>query len=239
MTLESYFASGWGHGWASRKSRNEALPTVKYCHCVWLLVEAVGTQWGGFLRPEPEWIPLSLPAPSQHESSPSQTSSSVVWTWACVLRGAAVNQHVFFWLTVGARARASFEFEREPCLPCSRCPAGLGGLWKSLGRFVSSSSSGLVTGLGTGSCPTAVSLVWPMFPVSQAGVCSSKWVSPRLFLTCLHSTWVIWSLFGGQHGHEWRAVKWKSVRNQQSVFKPKEIRNLSVCTVVLRRSSSW
>lgn len=70
-----------------------------------------------------------------------------------MLRGAAVNQHVFFWLTVGARA--SFEFEREPCLPCSRCPAGLGGLWKSLGRFVSRSSSGLVAV----SCPTAVSLV--------------------------------------------------------------------------------
>lgn len=91
-----------------------------------------------------------------------------------------MNQHVFSWLTVGARA--SFEFEREPCLPCSPSPAGLGGsLEKFLGGLCATCSSGPVTGMGTVSwlCapePRQLSVFSANVPpsASEAGVCSSK-----------------------------------------------------------------
>lgn len=69
---------------------------------------------------------------------------------------------------------------------------------------------------------------------SEAGVRSSYWVSPGLFWTCLHSSWIVCSSF-------WVSVDVSEGRGNESqletdslFFKRKEIRNRSVCSRVLR-----
>lgn len=113
---------------------------------------------------------------------------------------------MFCWLTVGAGARF-LNLKGSPVN--SACWAQLnleafGKFWK---RLCCNSLSGLVTGSKTFS-PARVCLSPSRFfsnPVflakSKWWVYSSKWVSQSLFLTWLHSSWIV-CIFLSQHGCE-------------------------------------
>ena len=121
-----------------------------------------------------------------------------------LFRWSQVNQHVFCWLTVGARARF-LNLKESPVklgLPGS---TEFGSFWKiletvmlqlpewSADRFQDSSPQ-----------PQCLFKHWLVFPNrvflarSEWWPSLSKWVSQGLFLTWLHRSWIVW-VFKGQH----------------------------------------
>lgn len=104
---------------------------MKYCYCLGTS-GAVGIECRWFLKALASVDSIVSAGSILEHCSPAEPPALWSELEPVSFGGAQVNQHVFSWLTAGARA--SFEFEREPCLPCSPSPAGLGGSLEKFGE---------------------------------------------------------------------------------------------------------